>query len=65
MDQILPPPPSSGQNLTFYIGAVHKLHRLRGEGGGSKLLILLSKKTTKKGGGWGGEGSKIADFETT
>ena len=31
-------------------GAVHKLCRLKGEGG-QKLPILPSKKTTKRGGG--------------
>ena len=38
------------------LGAVHKLCRLKGEGG-QKLPILLSKKTTKRGGGGGGKKS--------
>ena len=37
--------------LQLPLEAVHKLCRLRGEGGGQKLLILLSKKMTERGGG--------------
>ena len=51
--------------MTFMLGAVHKLCRLGRERGGSPKDDLLHrpylmKKTTRVGG----EGSKIADFET-